>query len=55
MWAMQYLLTDRPRNSSPGGLGTMATHPAPSARRPPAEATVVCVDGDGCFQMTAQS
>ena len=57
MWAMQYLLTVRPRNFiSSGGLGTMGFGiPAAigaKAGRPGAK--VVCVDGDGCFQMTAQ-
>src|SRR5947207_13733069 len=57
MWAMQYLLCDRPRSFvTSGGLGTMGFGvPAaigPKAARP--DATVVCVDGDGCFQMTGQ-
>jgi acetolactate synthase-1/2/3 large subunit len=57
MWAMQYLLCDRPRSFvTSGGLGTMG-YGVPAAigvkaARP--EATVVCVDGDGCFQMTGQ-
>ena len=57
MWAMQYIRSERPRSFiSSGGLGTMGFgFPAAigaKAARP--EATVVCVDGDGCFQMTAQ-
>jgi acetolactate synthase-1/2/3 large subunit len=57
MWAMQYLLCDAPRTfHSSGGLGTMGFGiPAAigvKAARP--DATVVCVDGDGCFQMTCQ-
>ncbi len=57
MWAMQYLLCDRPRSFiTSGGLGTMgfgipAAIGAKSARP---DATVICVDGDGCFQMTQQ-
>ncbi len=57
MWAMQYLLTERPRNFiSSGGLGTMGygIPAAIGAKAARPEATVVCVDGDGCFQMTAQ-
>lgn len=57
MWAMQYLLCDRPRTFvTSGGLGTMGYGlPAAvgvKAARP--DATVVCIDGDGCFQMTSQ-
>jgi acetolactate synthase I/II/III large subunit len=57
MWAMQYLVCDRPRTFvTSGGLGTMGYgFPAAigaKAARP--DATVVCVDGDGCFQMTSQ-
>ncbi len=57
MWAMQYVLTERPRNFiSSGGLGTMGfgIPAAVGAKAARPEATVVCVDGDGCFQMTAQ-
>jgi acetolactate synthase-1/2/3 large subunit len=57
MWAMQYLLCDRPRTFiSSGGLGTMGygIPAAIGAKAARPEATVVCVDGDGCFQMTAQ-
>ena len=57
MWAMQYLLVERPRNFiTSGGLGTMGygIPAAVGAKAARPEATVVCVDGDGCFQMTAQ-
>ena len=57
MWAMQYLLSERPRTFiSSGGLGTMGygIPAAIGAKAARPEATVVCVDGDGCFQMTAQ-
>ena len=57
MWAMQYLLMERPRNFiTSGGLGTMGygIPAAVGAKAARPEATVVCVDGDGCFQMTAQ-
>ncbi len=57
MWAMQYLLCERPRTFiSSGGLGTMGygIPAAIGAKAARPEATVVCVDGDGCFQMTAQ-
>ena len=57
MWAMQYLLCDRPRTFiSSGGLGTMGygIPAAVGAKAARPDATVVCVDGDGCFQMTAQ-
>src|SRR6185369_835999 len=53
----QYLLTERPRSFiSSGGLGTMGygIPAAIGAKAARPEATVVCVDGDGCFQMTAQ-
>jgi acetolactate synthase I/II/III large subunit len=57
MWAMQYLVCDQPRTFiTSGGLGTMGYGlPAAigvKAARP--DATVICVDGDGCFQMTCQ-
>ena len=56
MWAMQYLQCDRPRSFiTSGGLDDGYGVPAAigaKAARP--EATVVCVDGDGCFQMTGQ-
>ena len=57
MWAMQYMLCDRPRTFiSSGGLGTMGygIPAAVGAKAARPDATVVCVDGDGCFQMTAQ-
>ena len=57
MWAMQYLLCDRPRSFiTSGGLGTMGygVPAAIGAKAARPEATVVCVDGDGCFQMTGQ-
>src|SRR4029077_17840184 len=55
MWAMQYLVCDRPRSFiTSGGLGTMGygLPAAVGAKAARPEATVVCVDGDGCFQMT---
>jgi acetolactate synthase I/II/III large subunit len=57
MWAMQYLLCERPRSFiTSGGLGTMGygVPAAVGAKAARPEATVVCVDGDGCFQMTCQ-
>ena len=57
MWAMQYLLCDRPRSFiTSGGLGTMGygVPAAIGAKAARPDATVVCVDGDGCFQMTCQ-
>jgi acetolactate synthase-1/2/3 large subunit len=57
MWAMQYLVCDRPRTFvTSGGLGTMGygLPAAVGARAARPDATVVCVDGDGCFQMTCQ-
>ena len=57
MWAMQYLLCDRPRSFiTSGGLGTMGygVPAAIGAKAARPESTVVCVDGDGCFQMTGQ-
>jgi acetolactate synthase I/II/III large subunit len=57
MWAMQYLICDRPRSFiTSGGLGTMGygIPAAIGAKAARPEATVVCVDGDGCFQMTSQ-
>jgi acetolactate synthase-1/2/3 large subunit len=57
MWAMQYLRCDRPRSFiTSGGLGTMGygIPAAVGAKAARPEATVVCVDGDGCFQMTCQ-
>src|SRR3970040_1841538 len=57
MWAMQYLLCDTPRSFiSSGGLGTMGfgIPAAIGAKAARPDATVVCVDGDGCFQVTGQ-
>jgi len=57
MWAMQYLLCERPRTFiTSGGLGTMGygVPAAIGAKAARPESTVVCVDGDGCFQMTGQ-
>jgi acetolactate synthase-1/2/3 large subunit len=57
MWAMQYLVCDRPRSFiTSGGLGTMGygVPAAVGAKAARPDATVVCVDGDGCFQMTSQ-
>ncbi len=57
MWAMQYIQSIRPRSFiTSGGLGTMGygIPAAIGAKAARPEATVVCVDGDGCFQMTAQ-
>jgi len=57
MWAMQYLLCDQPRTFiTSGGLGTMGygVPAAVGAKAARPDATVVCVDGDGCFQMTCQ-
>jgi acetolactate synthase-1/2/3 large subunit len=57
MWAMQYLVCDRPRTFiTSGGLGTMGygLPAAIGAKAARPDATVVCVDGDGCFQMTCQ-
>ena len=57
MWAMQYLRCDHPRSFiTSGGLGTMGygLPAAVGAKAARPDATVVCVDGDGCFQMTCQ-
>ncbi len=57
MWAMQYLLCNRPRTFiTSGGLGTMGygVPAAIGAKAARPDATVICVDGDGCFQMTQQ-
>ena len=57
MWAMQYIQCDRPRTFiSSGGLGTMGygIPAAIGAKAARPDATVICVDGDGCFQMTSQ-
>jgi acetolactate synthase-1/2/3 large subunit len=57
MWAMQYLRCDRPRTFiSSGGLATMGfgvpSAVGTKAARP--DATVICIDGDGSFQMTSK-
>jgi acetolactate synthase-1/2/3 large subunit len=57
MWAMQYLVCDEPRSFiTSGGLGTMGygVPAAIGAKAARPDATVVCIDGDGCFQMTCQ-
>jgi acetolactate synthase-1/2/3 large subunit len=57
MWAMQYLVCDKPRSFiTSGGLGTMGygLPAAIGAKAARPDATVVCIDGDGCFQMTGQ-
>ncbi len=57
MWAMQYLVCDKPRSFiTSGGLGTMGygLPAAVGAKAARPDATVVCIDGDGCFQMTCQ-
>jgi acetolactate synthase-1/2/3 large subunit len=57
MWAMQYIQCDHPRTFiTSGGLGTMGygIPAAVGAKAARPDATVVCVDGDGCFQMTQQ-
>jgi acetolactate synthase-1/2/3 large subunit len=57
MWAMQYARCERPRSFiTSGGHGTMGfgVPAAIGARAARPGATVVCVDGDGSFQMTAQ-
>ena len=57
MWAMQYVVCDRPRTFiTSGGLGTMGygIPAAVGAKAARPDATVICVDGDGCFQMTCQ-
>jgi acetolactate synthase I/II/III large subunit len=57
MWAMQYVVADKPRSFiTSGGLGTMGygIPAAIGAKAARPDATVVCIDGDGCFQMTGQ-
>ena len=57
MWAAQWLHIDGSRRwITSGGLGTMGFgFPAAlGAKLGRPEATVVCIDGDGCFQMTLQ-
>jgi acetolactate synthase-1/2/3 large subunit len=57
MWVMQYLTLDRPRSFvTSGGHGTMGfgLPAAIGAQLARPDAAVVCVDGDGSFQMTLQ-
>jgi len=57
MWASQHYRFTRPRQwINSGGLGTMgfAVPAALGAKAGLPDATVVAIDGDGCFQMTAQ-
>jgi acetolactate synthase I/II/III large subunit len=57
MWAMQYLVCDQPRTFiTSGGLGTMGygLPAAIGAKAARPDASIVCIDGDGCFQMTCQ-
>src|SRR5207237_4689681 len=57
MWAMQYVQCEKPRSFiTSGGLGTMGygLPAAIGAKAARPDSTVVCVDGDGCFQMTLQ-
>ena len=57
MWAMQYLSCNLPRSFiSSGGLGTMGfgIPAAVGAKAARPDATVICIDGDGCFQMTSK-
>jgi len=57
MYASQYWRFEKPRHwINSGGLGTMgfAVPAAMGAKVGRPEARVVAIDGDGCFQMTAQ-
>jgi acetolactate synthase I/II/III large subunit len=57
MWAAQYLQIDQPRRwLTSGGLGTMGfgVPAAIGAKVGRPDATVINIDGDGCFQMTMQ-
>jgi acetolactate synthase-1/2/3 large subunit len=57
MWASQYIRRRHPNTFiSSGGLGTMgfAVPAALGAKVARPDAQVVAIDGDGCFQMTAQ-
>jgi len=57
MWAAQFVRYENPRTwLNSGGLGTMgfAVPAAMGAKMARPEATVWCIDGDGCFQMTNQ-
>jgi acetolactate synthase-1/2/3 large subunit len=57
MWASQYWRFERPRTwINSGGLGTMgfAVPAALGAKAGRPNERVIAIDGDGCFQMTAQ-
>jgi acetolactate synthase-1/2/3 large subunit len=57
MWASQYWRFERPRTwINSGGLGTMgfAVPAALGAKVGRPDERVIAIDGDGCFQMTAQ-
>ncbi len=57
MWASQFWRFEHPRTwINSGGLGTMgfAVPAAMGAKVGRPDARVVAIDGDGCFQMTAQ-
>lgn len=57
MWAAQYVKREEPRTFiTSGGLGTMgfAVPAALGAKVAQPNRPVVAIDGDGCFQMTAQ-
>jgi acetolactate synthase-1/2/3 large subunit len=57
MWASQYWRFERPRTwINSGGLGTMgyAVPAALGAKVARPDERVLAIDGDGCFQMTAQ-
>jgi acetolactate synthase I/II/III large subunit len=57
MWASQFWKFDKPRTwINSGGLGTMgfAVPAALGAKAGRPDRRVVAIDGDGCFQMTAQ-
>jgi acetolactate synthase-1/2/3 large subunit len=57
MWASQYWKFDQPRTwINSGGLGTMgfAVPAAMGAKVGQPDRRVLAIDGDGCFQMTAQ-
>jgi acetolactate synthase-1/2/3 large subunit len=57
MWASQYWKFERPRTwINSGGLGTMgfAVPAALGAKMGRPDERVIAIDGDGCFQMTAQ-
>jgi acetolactate synthase-1/2/3 large subunit len=57
MWASQYISRNKPNSFiTSGGLGTMGfgVPAAFGAKVGRPQDPVVCIDGDGCFQMTAQ-